>query len=49
MDKELKDILIKSDRYKDFILLDKPIIFKELFKDEDFDVVQLHSTQILHL
>lgn len=44
---ELKEIIKNSDRYNEFTLLDKPISFKELFKDENFDCVQLHSTHIL--
>lgn len=33
---ELKEIIKNSDRYNEFTLLDKPISFKELFKDEKF-------------
>lgn len=42
-------IIKKEDRYKDFTILEKPIKFKDLFKDVDFDVVQLHSTQVYEL
>lgn len=47
MNNELKDILKTSDRYKNFIFLDKPVCFKDMFKDKNFDTVQLHSTQII--
>lgn len=43
---ELKEIIKNSDRYNKFTLLDEPISFEELFKDENFDCVQLHSTHI---
>ena len=44
--KQLKDILSKSDRYSEFIILDEEKPFNEFFKDKDFDYVQLHSSQI---
>lgn len=44
---ELKEIIKNSTRYNEFTLLDEPVSFKELFKNENFDCVQLHSTQIL--
>lgn len=44
---ELKEIIKNSNKYNDFKLLDKPASFKELFNDEKFDGVQLHSTQIV--
>lgn len=43
---ELKKIIKHSERYKDFILLDNPISFKDFFKDKDFDVVQIHSGEM---
>lgn len=43
----LKEIIKNSNKYSDFILLNKPASFKELFNDEKFDCVQLHSTQIV--
>lgn len=43
---EIKDILKKSDRYSDFILLDKPVVFCEFFKDKNFSVVQLHTISL---
>lgn len=42
---KLKEIIRNSDRYKDFIILDKPMVFKDLFINKNIDVVQLHSTQ----
>lgn len=47
MNNELKELIMNSERYKDFCLLDTPIPFKEMFKNKDFDVVQLYSTQII--
>lgn len=44
--KELKEILDKSGRYSEFVFLDEAKPFNELFKDEEFDCVQTHSTQI---
>lgn len=49
MSDELKDVLKASDRYKNFTFLDKPVCFKDMFKDKNFDVVQLHSTQIIDI
>ena len=43
---ELRDILSNSERYKSFTMLSEPKPFNELFKDKNFDCVQLHSTQI---
>lgn len=43
---ELKEIIKNSDRYNKFTVLSTPISFKELFKNENFDCVQLHSTHI---
>lgn len=47
MKEKLKEILVNSDRYRYYILLDKPVKFNELFKDKDIDCVQVHSTQIV--
>lgn len=46
---ELRAIIKNSDRYKDFTLLDEPIVFRDLFPGEDFDCVQVHSTQTFDL
>lgn len=46
MTKELYNIIKNLDRYKNFLFLINPIPFNKLFKDKDFDCVQLHSTQI---
>lgn len=46
---ELKDIINKSDRYKNFTILNKPVPFDDLMKDKNFDVVQTHSTQIIEI
>lgn len=40
---ELKEILKKDERYKDFTVLDKPVVFKEYFAGQDIDVVQLRA------
>lgn len=42
---ELKTILKSSDRYADFIILDKPVPFNELYNGQDIEMVQLHSIQ----
>ena len=49
MDKELKEMLEKTDRYSGFMLLDEPTPFNIMFKDKDVDLVQLHSTQTITL
>lgn len=49
MNNELKDILKASDRYQGFTFFDKPVCFKDIFKDKNFDAVQLHSTQIIDI
>lgn len=46
MDKELKELILSKDRYNDFIILDNPVLFKDLFKDKDYDVVQVHDTTL---
>ena len=35
---------ITDKRYKDFTYLDEPTEFCELFKDQNYDVVQVHDT-----
>ena len=42
----MKDIiknLKKSDRYKDFIYFDEPVIFDKYFNNYSFDIVQVHD------
>jgi len=34
---------LSNDRYKDFVYLDKPQEFCELFKNQNFDLVQVHD------
>lgn len=46
MTEELKNILLNSCRYRNFILLQDPKPFSVLFKDVNFKCVQLHSTSI---
>ena len=46
MDKELKELILSKDRYNDFTILDNPVSFKDLFKDRDYDVVQVHDTTL---
>ncbi len=41
----IKSIIQNSTRYNDFTLLDKPIKFSTLFKNKDYEVVQVHSTE----
>lgn len=39
--------VVKSDvHYKNFILLDKPVMFCEMFANQNIPCVQLHSTQV---
>lgn len=40
---DLKTRLSEEERYKGFKVLDKPIAFNELFKDQNLDLVQLHN------
>ena len=44
---ELKNILKNSYRYSHFTLLDDTVPFNELFKDQNFDLVQVHSTELI--
>jgi hypothetical protein len=46
---ELKEIISTLERYKDFTILDNPVIFSDLFVNKNIDVVQLHSTQIINM
>ena len=34
---------INDPRYEDFTYLDKEVVFKELFLDKDYPIVQLHD------
>ena len=43
--KEVRDALENSERYKGFHILPEPMEFNKLFRDKDFDCVQLHSLQ----
>ena len=45
----LKEILQKSDRYKNFTILDNPVRFKDMFAGENIDVIQIHSVYILNM
>lgn len=45
----LKDIIKNIDRYKNFTLLDKPIKFKDLYKDENIELVQIHSIESFNI
>lgn len=44
-----KKVIKNIDRYKDFEILDKPIPFSEFAKDKDWDLVQVHSTQVINI
>ena len=44
--KDWKEIAKSNKRYKNFILLDKPAIFCEMFANQNIPYVQLHSTQV---
>lgn len=41
-----QELVKNSERYKDFIILDKPMRFSEMFANKDIHCVQLHSTYI---
>ena len=43
---ELKELLKNDSRYNNFIVLDKPVKFKEKFANKNAEVVQLHSIYI---
>lgn len=45
MERKLKEKIKNLDRYKDFTFLDKPVPFKDMYKDRDIDCVQLHCIQ----
>ena len=49
MTDELKEIILNDERYKDFTILDNPVPFNEFAKDQDIQLVQLHSTQIIQV
>lgn len=38
-----KDYVLSLDRYADFEWLENPITIKELFRDKDIEIVQLHD------
>lgn len=48
MTKELREILLNSEKYSEFTFLKDSIPFNELFADEDFDYVSVYSTTILN-
>ena len=48
MDEKLKKILTSDERYSDFTLLDDPVRFDQFFADQHIQLVQVHSTQIVH-
>lgn len=41
-----KSIVKRNERYKDFIILDKPATFREMFSNQNIPIVQLHSVQV---
>lgn len=44
--KNWKEIVKSNQRYKNFILLDKPAIFCKMFANQNISRVQLYSTQV---
>jgi hypothetical protein len=46
---ELKEVISDDERYKGFTILDNPVPFNEFAKDQDIQLVQLHSTQIIQV
>ena len=41
-----KEIVKNDERYKDFVVLDTPVLFREMFADQNIPRVQLHSIQM---
>ena len=42
-----KEIVKNNDRYENFVIVDEPKPFKEMFKDQDISCVQTHSTTVV--
>ena len=48
IDKILIDLLKKSERNREFTFLEgDPVLFRDLFKDKDIPVVQVHDTSLI--
>lgn len=47
MNKFIKTIVKKIERYKDFTVFDTPRPFDEMYKDRDIPYVQVHSVEIV--
>lgn len=43
------DYIKSKERYEDFTFFDEPVMFNEFFKDSDYDVVQIHDINKLHI
>ena len=41
-----KQIVKVTERYKTFTILEEPKKFRDMFRDQDIPVVQLHSVQV---
>lgn len=48
MTEQLKEILDRNERYKNFTYLEEPIPFNVLFKRKRIKEVQVHSSTIYH-
>ena len=44
---KLIDLLKSIPRYQDFFYFENSIRFKDFFKDDNFDVVQIHDTTLI--
>ena len=43
MDFDIQNIVANHERYQGFTILDTPTPFKELYKDKDINLVQVHT------
>lgn len=43
---KLIEIIKQDNRYSDFIFLSKEVLFKDLFKNQNIDTVQIHDTTV---
>jgi hypothetical protein len=43
------ELIKNDDKYKHFTFLDKPVLFNELFKDKDYERVQINDANYYEL
>ena len=44
-----KEVIKNIERYKGFTILDEPIPFSKFAKNKEYDVVQVHLTQVIDI